>query len=58
MPVDTLDCLRAELDSEAGQVCSDIDELFEGDRASIAKNRARNMASNLFMAVYQHRQPE
>ena len=35
-----------------------IDELFEGDRASIAKNRARNMASNLFMAVYQHRQPE
>ena len=30
MPVDTIDCLRAELDSEAGQVCSDIDELFEG----------------------------
>ncbi len=34
MPVDTLDCLRAELDSEAGQVCSDIDELFEGLLAS------------------------
>ena len=33
-----------------------IDELFEGDRANIAKNRARNMASNLFMAVYEHRQ--
>ena len=33
-----------------------VDELFEGDRASIAKNRARNMASNLFMAVYEHRQ--
>ena len=33
-----------------------VDELFEGDRASIAKNRARNMASNLLMAVYEHRQ--
>ena len=33
-----------------------VDELFEGDRASIAKNRARNMASNMFMAVYEHRQ--
>lgn len=33
-----------------------IDELFEGDRASIAKNRARNIASNLFMAIYQNRQ--
>ncbi|HJR82509.1 MAG TPA: farnesyl diphosphate synthase [Sphingomicrobium sp.] len=30
MPVDTIDCLRAELDSEAGLVSSDIDELFEG----------------------------
>jgi len=35
-----------------------VDELFEGDRASIAKNRARNMASNLFMAVYEHRHLE
>lgn len=32
-----------------------IDDLFEGDRANIAKNRARNMASNLFMNVYQQR---
>lgn len=29
-----------------------IDELFEGDRANIAKNRARNMAHNLFMNMY------
>ena len=29
-----------------------IDELFEGDRANIAKNRARNMAHNLFMNIY------
>lgn len=29
-----------------------IDELFEGDRANIAKNRARNMAGNLFMNMY------
>lgn len=28
------------------------DELFEGDRANIAKNRARNMAGNLFMNMY------
>ena len=33
-----------------------IDEMFEGDRALIAKNRARNIASNLFMAIYQNRQ--
>lgn len=32
-----------------------IDELFEGERANIAKNRARNMASNLFMNMYQSR---
>ncbi len=32
-----------------------IDELFEGDRANIAKNRARNMAGNLFMNMYQSR---
>jgi farnesyl diphosphate synthase len=30
MPVDTIDCLKAELDAEAGLVCSEIDELFEG----------------------------
>lgn len=33
-----------------------IDEMFEGDRALIAKNRARNIASNLFMAIYENRQ--
>lgn len=32
-----------------------IDELFEGDRANIAKNRARNMAGNIFMNMYQSR---
>ena len=32
-----------------------IDELYEGERANIAKNRARNMAGNLFMNVYQSR---
>lgn len=32
-----------------------IDELFEGDRASIAKNRARNMAGNIFLNMYQSR---
>lgn len=34
---------------------STIDELYEGERANIAKNRARNMAGNLFMNVYQSR---
>lgn len=29
-----------------------LDELFEGERANIAKNRARNMAHNLFMNMY------
>ena len=33
-----------------------VDELFEGDRASIAKNRARNMAHNLFMNMYMSRE--
>lgn len=33
-----------------------IDEMFKGDRALIAKNRARNIASNLFMAIYENRQ--
>ncbi len=28
-----------------------LDELFEGERANIAKNRARNMAHNLFMNI-------
>ena len=32
-----------------------IDELFEGERANIAKNRARNMAGNLFMNMYMSR---
>ena len=33
-----------------------VDEMFEGDRASLAKNRARNIAGNLFLAIYQNRQ--
>ncbi|WP_424493062.1 group III truncated hemoglobin [Salinimicrobium sp. GXAS 041] len=32
-----------------------IDDLFEGERANIAKNRAWNMAGNLFMNMYQSR---
>ena len=32
-----------------------IDELFEGERANIAKNRARNMAGNIFLNMYQSR---
>lgn len=32
-----------------------LDELFEGERANIAKNRARNMAHNLFMNIYSSR---
>ncbi|WP_029034083.1 group III truncated hemoglobin [Salinimicrobium terrae] len=32
-----------------------IDELFEGERAILAKNRARNMAHNLFMNIYMSR---
>jgi len=35
---------------------STIDELFEGERANIAKNRARNMAGNIFINIYDHRQ--
>ena len=32
-----------------------IDDLFEGERANIAKNRARNMSTHLFMHIYQSR---
>lgn len=32
-----------------------IDELFEGEKANMAKNRARNMATHLFMNVYESR---
>lgn len=32
-----------------------VDELFEGERANIAKNRARNMAGNIFMNMYHNR---
>ncbi len=32
-----------------------IDELFEGDTAWIAKNRAQKMSTMLFMKMYQHR---
>ena len=33
-----------------------IDDLFEGERATIAKNRARNIASSLFMNIFQSRE--
>tara|TARA_R110002050_G_scaffold350_5_gene2333 strand:- start:15075 stop:15473 length:399 start_codon:yes stop_codon:yes gene_type:complete len=32
-----------------------IDELFEGDVAWIAKNRAQKMSTMLYMNIYQHR---
>lgn len=32
-----------------------LDELFEGEKANIAKNRARNIAHHLFMNVYMSR---
>ena len=32
-----------------------IDELFEGEVASIAKNRAQKMSTMLYMNIYQHR---
>lgn len=32
-----------------------IDELFEGEKAWIAKNRAQKMSTMLFMQIYQHR---
>ncbi len=32
-----------------------IDELFEGDTAWIAKNRAQKMSTMLFMQIFQHR---
>ena len=41
MPVDTIDCLRAELDAEASRVCGDIDELFE--RLLVSRNDGRDM---------------
>ncbi|MDT7827451.1 group III truncated hemoglobin [Pricia sp. S334] len=34
-----------------------IDELFDGERAWIAKNRARKMSTMLYMQIYQHRSP-
>jgi hemoglobin len=33
-----------------------IDELFEGDTAWVAKNRAQKMSTMLFMQMYQHRE--
>lgn len=35
---------------------STIDELFEGENAWIAKNRAQKMSTMLYMQIYQHRQ--
>ncbi len=35
-----------------------IDELFEGDTAWIAKNRAQKMSTMLFMQIYQYRNNE
>jgi hemoglobin len=32
-----------------------IDELFEGDTAWIAKNRAQKMSTMLFMKIFEHR---
>lgn len=32
-----------------------IDELFDGERAWIAKNRAQKMSTMLFLQIYQHR---
>ncbi len=32
-----------------------IDELFEGELAWVAKNRARKMSTMLFLHIYQHR---
>jgi len=32
-----------------------IDELFEGETAWIAKNRAQKMSTMLFMQIYEHR---
>lgn len=32
-----------------------VDEMFEGERANIAKNRARNMAHNIFLNMYMSR---
>ena len=32
-----------------------IDDLFEGETAWIAKNRAQKMSSMLYMQIYQHR---
>lgn len=37
---------------------STIDEYFVGDNAAIAKNRARNMSTHLFMKMYAARKPE
>ncbi len=31
---------------------STVDEYFEGEKANIAKNRARNMASFMFLKIY------
>lgn len=35
-----------------------IDEHFVGDNAAIAKNRARNMSTHLFMKMYASRKPD
>ena len=35
-----------------------IDELFEGERSNLAKDRARNMAHNLFMNIYMSREKD
>ncbi len=48
MPVDTIDCLNAELDSEAGLVCSEIDDLFCGLLAS------RNDGRDILFAAMRH----
>lgn len=46
MPVDTIDCLRSELDTEAGLVSRDIDDLF--DRLLLSRDDGRDV---LFKAM-------
>src|SRR5690242_19795475 len=41
MPVDTIDRLRAELDSEASLVCSELDNLFDG--LLVSRNDGRDV---------------
>lgn len=35
--------------------CQTLDEYFEGELAELAKEKARKMSTNLFLAIFQHR---